>query len=90
MGGTVLQREVRASVTELLKDSKAALTTAQCGSLLAASAFSSSVAPLQSITMTTEALVSVYSTPCSNQTLFEKPDMVQDYECGFHMYLPPP
>ena len=60
VGGTILPREVRSRMTEILKSSKAELTTAQSCSMLATSAFPSSVAPLQRITMTTEALVSVW------------------------------
>ena len=59
VGGTVLPREVRARMTEVLQCSKVDLTVAQSCSVLAASAFPSPVAPLQRITMTTEALVSV-------------------------------
>ena len=46
-------------MTEVLQCSKVDLTVAQSCSVLAASAFPSPVAPLQRITMTTEALVSV-------------------------------
>ena len=46
-------------MTEVFQCSKVDLTAAQSCSMLAASAFPSPVAPLQRITMTTEALVSV-------------------------------
>ena len=54
-----MPREVRARMIESLQCSKAELVRAQTCSMFAASAFPSPVSPLQRITMTTEALVSV-------------------------------